>query len=79
MSASSVHLDNRGLTPPTPMVRTLEAYERLEPGGTLIIHNDRVPIYLLPELEERGARYQIFEQADGSAILKIDKPAVEGS
>lgn len=60
-----------------PMVRTLEAYEALEPGGTLTIHNDRVPIYLLPQLMERGAQYEVHEQADGSAVVTIQKP--EGS
>ncbi|MDZ7801418.1 MAG: DUF2249 domain-containing protein [Trueperaceae bacterium] len=67
-------LDNRGLEPPMPMTRTLEAYEGLAPGGRLRIHNDRVPIYLLPQLEERGARFEIDEQVDGSAFVTITKP-----
>ncbi|HEX7004599.1 MAG TPA: DUF2249 domain-containing protein [Trueperaceae bacterium] len=68
-------LDNRGLEPPMPMVRTLEAYERLLPGGRLVIHNDRVPIYLLPQLEERGAEYHVHPQDDGSTQVEILKPA----
>lgn len=71
---ANIVLDNRGLEPPMPMVRTLEAYETLPTGGTVRIHNDRVPVYLLPQLEERGASYEIDEQADGSAILMIRKP-----
>lgn len=67
-------LDNRGLEPPMPMVRTLEAYGALAPGGTLRIHNDRVPIYLLPQLEERGASYEVREEPDGSAFVDIRKP-----
>ena len=74
-SATDHFLDNRGLEPPMPMVRTLEAYERLPCGGTLTIHNDRVPLYLLPQLAERGARYDVAEQQDGSAIASIHKPA----
>ena len=58
-----------------PMVRTLEAYEHLPGGATLTIHNDRVPVYLLPQLEERGARYEVVEQQDGSAVVRIHKPA----
>ena len=69
-------LDNRGLEPPMPMMRTLEAYELLPPGETLMIHNDRVPIYLLPQLEERGAEYTVHPQDDGSAQVEIRKPAV---
>lgn len=68
-------LDNRGLEPPMPMVRTLEAYETLAPGSTMRIHNDRVPVYLLPHLQERGANYQVHEQPDGSAIVEISRPA----
>ena len=67
-------LDNRGLEPPLPMMRTLEAYELLLPGETLIIHNDRVPVYLLPQLEDRGAEYLVHPQQDGSALVEITKP-----
>lgn len=67
-------LDNRGLEPPHPMVRTLEAYENLPQGTTLVIHNDRVPVYLLPQLTERGATFEVREQPDGSAVVEIFKP-----
>lgn len=68
-------LDNRGLEPPMPMVRTLEAYAALEPGATLTIHNDRVPIYLFPHLADRDATWEVREQQDGSAVVEITKPA----
>ncbi|MCB9740744.1 MAG: DUF2249 domain-containing protein [Deltaproteobacteria bacterium] len=74
-AADAVFLDNRGLEPPMPMVRTLEAYERLAPGERLRIHNDRVPVYLLPQLEARGASYEIDERLDGDAIVTIRRPA----
>lgn len=68
-------LDNRGLEPPQPMVRTLEKLTELNDGDTLTIHNDRVPLYLLPQLEDLGATYEVSEQPDGSAIVRIQKPA----
>ncbi|MDZ7706805.1 MAG: DUF2249 domain-containing protein [Trueperaceae bacterium] len=68
---ATVFLDNRGLEPPLPMVRTLEAFERLEPGQRLTIHNDRVPVYLLPQLEARGATFEIDERPDGDAVVTI--------
>jgi hypothetical protein len=58
-----VVLDVRGLEPPEPMVRTLEALETLPPHGTLVQVNVRVPQFLLPRLEERGFTYEIREQA----------------
>jgi TusA-related sulfurtransferase len=73
--ADAVFLDNRGLEPPLPMVRTLEAYERLAPGERLRIHNDRVPVYLLPQLEARGATYEVDERPGGDAFVTIRRPA----
>ena len=64
-------LDNRGLEPPTPMVRTLEALESLAQGDVLTIHNDRVPIYLLPQLQDLGVSYEVEELADGSARVRM--------
>lgn len=58
-----VVLDVRGLEPPEPMVRTLEALESLPEGHTLLQINVRVPQFLLPRLEERGFVYEIREQA----------------
>ncbi len=56
-----------------PMVRTLEALESMQDGDVLTIHNDRVPVYLLPQLEEAGAQYSVQELADGSARVRIVK------
>lgn len=66
-------LDNRGLEPPNPMIRTLEALEEMAAGEVLVIHNDRVPIYLLPQLADEGAEYVVDEQPDGSARVRITK------
>ncbi|HRP46904.1 MAG TPA: DUF2249 domain-containing protein [Trueperaceae bacterium] len=68
-------LDNRGLEPPNPMIRTLEALDAMAPGDVLVIHNDRVPIYLLPQLVDAGAEYEVAEQPDGSAQVRIRKGA----
>lgn len=66
-------LDNRGLQPPEPMVRTLTRLEELDPGDVLTIHNDRVPVYLFPQLLDQGARYEVEEREDGSARVRIVK------
>jgi TusA-related sulfurtransferase len=78
MADDLVRLDNRGLTPPEPMVRTLAAYDRLAPGARLLIHNDRVPVYLLVELAELRAEVSVTEHDDGSAEVEIRKP-VQGA
>ncbi len=66
-------LDNRGLEPPNPMIRTLECLDQMAAGEVLVIHNDRVPIYLLPQLVDAGALYEVDEQPDGSARVRITK------
>ncbi len=58
-----VVLDVRGLEPPEPMVRTLEALAAMPRGKTLVQLNVRVPQLLLPKLEERGFTYEVREQS----------------
>ena len=48
-------LDNRGLQPPEPMMRILDALEHLAPGEVLEVLNERDPVFLYPELQARGA------------------------
>lgn len=72
------YLDNRGLEPPQPMLRTLALLDE-EPqfqAGTmgLEIWNDRVPVFLLPEVEARGLTYEIVENDDGARV-KLYKSA----
>ena len=57
-----VVLDVRGLEPPEPLVKTLEALVVLPRGKTLVQLNVRVPRLLLPKLEERGFVYEIDAQ-----------------
>lgn len=66
-------LDNRGLEPPQPMVRTLAKLDKASPGDQVIIHNDRVPMFLIEELNMLGYPYEIDQQEDGSAIVTITK------
>ena len=62
-------LDVRGLEPPEPMVRTLEALEALPPGATLVQVNVRVPRMLLPQLGARGFVYEVREQ--GPDLVRV--------
>lgn len=66
-------LDNRGLEPPQPMIRTLKKLEEASPGDEVIIHNDRVPVFLIEELNTLGYNYDVEEQPDGSARIHIHK------
>lgn len=74
--ADVILLDVRGLEPPEPMVRTLEALETLPEGRTLVQLNMRVPEFLLPELEARGFSYEIREQSRDLVRVFIRRAAV---
>lgn len=63
--APSVELDNRGMGPPEPLVRILDALEHLKPGEVLRAINDRDPVFLYPELEARGAAVDVDKRDDG--------------
>lgn len=68
-----VELDNRRLEPPQPMIRTLSALDQIQPGDKVIIHNDRVPVFLIEELNNLGYPFKVEGQSDGSAKVEIQK------
>ncbi len=64
-------LDNSGLLPPEPMVRVLEALNTLADNDVLEVLNDRLPVFLLPELAERGYAVASEDLEDGGVRLLI--------
>jgi uncharacterized protein (DUF2249 family) len=69
--AEMTDVDARGLEPPQPMVRILEALAHLPRGKELRARTDRRPIHLYTQLEERGFISESEEQRDGSFITHI--------
>lgn len=72
---AEVWLDVRGLEPPEPMVRTLEALEGLSPDSMLVQVNTRVPQFLLPILRERGFHFTIDESQLHEVQVRIWRAA----
>lgn len=66
-------LDNRGLEPPQPMMRTLAKLEDMEAGTTLKIINDRRPMFLYEQLDELGYKHSTEPNEDGSYTITITK------
>jgi uncharacterized protein (DUF2249 family) len=64
-------IDARRLEPPEPMVRILEALERLPEHGTLEAHTDRKPVHLLALLRSRDCSARSDTQPDGSCLTTI--------
>jgi uncharacterized protein (DUF2249 family) len=69
--AGVVRLDVRGLEPPLPMVQVLEALERLEAGQHLEVLHERRPLFLYPQLDERGFVHETDEPEPGLVRILI--------
>jgi len=61
----------RGLEPPQPMVRVLEALDRLAPGAELEVRHDRRPLLLYPQLDARGYVYETDKPEPGLVRIRI--------
>ncbi len=71
---TTIELDNRGLSPPEPMVRILTALATLGADDRLQARMDREPMLLYPELERRGFVSTFSPSADGEGyILSITR------
>lgn len=66
-----IEVDARGLEPPQPMVKILEALATVPQGAALRARTDRRPMHLYPHLEERGFTARTLEQTDGSHLTYI--------
>jgi uncharacterized protein (DUF2249 family) len=66
-----LELDARGLEPPEPMVKILEAAAALAPGAELRARTERRPVHLFPRLEERGFAARTETLADGSCMTYV--------
>lgn len=69
--STTIDLDVRGLEPPEPLVKILEAVAALPEKTDLRAHTDRRPVHLYSQLEERGYTSESEEQSDGSFVTLI--------
>jgi hypothetical protein len=65
------HIDVRGLPPPEPLVAILTLIERVDAATTIIVHHDRDPLLLYPELAERGWSAERVAGEAGEVRLKL--------
>ena len=69
--ASAIEVDVRGLEPPEPLVKILEAVASLPAGAELRALTDRRPMHLYAQLKERGFTGETSEQIDGSFVTYV--------
>ena len=66
-------IDVRELEIPLPMHTILDALKTLPKDRALFVYHKRIPVFLLPELEEQHFSYRIKEISDGEVQLLIYK------
>jgi hypothetical protein len=66
-TAEGIHIDVRGLEPPDPMVAILRLIDEDPDRSVIIAHLDREPIFLYPELEDRGWSHDLMSSSCGAA------------
>jgi hypothetical protein len=67
------YVDVRELEAPLPMLTILEELDRINPEKVLFVYHKRIPVFLLPELQERKFDYLINEISDNEVHLLIFK------
>ena len=65
------YVDVRKLEAPLPMLTILDELEKLEPENALYVYHKRIPVFLLPELQEKKFDYLIKEISDDEVHLLI--------
>jgi uncharacterized protein (DUF2249 family) len=71
--SGALEVDARGLVPPEPLIRILNALESLPAGATLHARTDREPCHLFGEATQRGFRHESKAQADGSWLTVLTR------
>lgn len=74
----SVHIDVRGLEPPEPMLAILREIERPDGPAALTVHHEREPVFLYPELAERGWRHELVDGDPGEVRLYLWRSGAAG-
>lgn len=70
-----VEIDVRHLEMPGPMITILNSIDQLTATEALYIHHKKVPVYLLPELKERGFQYAIKHVGMEVKMIVFPRPA----
>ncbi|HEU5078443.1 MAG TPA: DUF2249 domain-containing protein [Opitutaceae bacterium] len=73
IAADVREIDARGLEPPEPLIRILDALESLPAATRLRAITDREPCHLFGEATQRGFRYDCNEQSDGSWLTVLER------
>ena len=67
------HIDVRGLAPPAPLVAILGLIRAVPAGTVVIVHHERDPVFLYPELAEIGWTAERIAGDPGEVRLRLER------
>jgi len=67
------HIDVRGLPPPQPLVQILRLVQSVGAQGVVIVHHDRDPQLLYPELAQIGWQAESMAGDPGEVRLRLSR------
>lgn len=70
VDADALHVDVRGLDPPQPLLHIVRLVERGD-AAVIVVHHDRDPLLLYPELAERGWAAERIDGEPGEVRLRL--------
>ncbi|HKU85227.1 MAG TPA: DUF2249 domain-containing protein [Casimicrobiaceae bacterium] len=75
VEADGIHIDVRGLPPPQPMVSILALVESISDATPVVVHHERDPLFLYPELAEIGWTSERLDAPEGEVRLLLKRAA----
>jgi hypothetical protein len=75
VEADGIHIDVRGLPPPQPMVSILALVESISDATPVVVHHERDPLFLYPELAEIGWTSERLAAPEGEVRLLLKRAA----
>ncbi|HET9820206.1 MAG TPA: DUF2249 domain-containing protein [Burkholderiaceae bacterium] len=72
-AAAATHIDVRGLPRPQPLIEVLQLVRQLPDDALLIVHHDRDPVMLYPELLQIGWCAEPIEGEPGEVRLRVTR------
>lgn len=69
--ADGLHIDVRGLPPPQPLVEIMRWVAASTDGAPIIVHHDRDPVLLYPELLQAGWWAERIDGPPGQVVLRL--------
>ena len=75
VEADGIHVDVRGLPPPQPLVTILDLVRSIADATPVVVHHERDPQFLYPELAEIGWTAERIDAPPGEVRLKLERAA----